>query len=670
MKITSFLIALIIFTPVFCFAQEIDTNGHFRYLIPDKIPEKYTFSGEGYAAAIREKYSGKIKNLKLLNRFINEAVYTKAAYFQPGYIYYNWNEMEDYINNVLKKVLPEQNVKYYPSQVYIVRDPEINACAFEDGTIFVNIGLMANIKDEATLAGVLGHELGHYFNNDAFEGFKKSVSLEKKIKFFRLFSNGFGFFGQLISYSNFFNYSQDTEKEADDYSVNLIQDSPYTFNGLVNTFNLFDNIEKKSKLKRTSSSGLLTIQFNTHPSTKERQKKAKQFFLTETEGTKKSFIVDEEKFFKLQKMAADEVENIHSEQYQLLTLIEHCFVRYLYEPDNINNIEQLIEFLQQFLVISPKSDNKPFITNEYKLKKFKINKFKHIITLPGEKPSSSIAVKKSIFNQFYSGILFIDSTQIAFDKLQHLFETDTIQFYSYRGALEYFRKKAEEKNCKSCLLPIALSRNSEEEKKYYLKKYLEEVGSEKYKAFAENLYSDEYQNITGIEDLVVLYNHSLVANHLFLSKDLFDKEHSNLMNYSEKLQAVLFNDPNATYVYTEYPYLSTQDKSMFDIIYDIINKRINKNIIGFTTESFDLLTLSPEVWQFIINKNISSLMFFQYYNYNEYLICEIISYSVKEKRVYNYTKKFNSLWENEDTAIKITLDGFQSKKKTINQEIK
>lgn len=57
---------------------------------------------------------------------------------------------------------------------YLLRDPEtINAFALPGGQIFITRGLLSKLKDEAELAGVLGHEIGHVIHRHAAQHMAK-----------------------------------------------------------------------------------------------------------------------------------------------------------------------------------------------------------------------------------------------------------------------------------------------------------------------------------------------------------------------------------------------------------------------------------------------------------------------------------------------------------------
>ena len=63
-----------------------------------------------------------------------------------------------FVGNAVASVSDRPDIRYF----FVVLDaPEVNAFAAPGGFVFVTRGTLALIRDEATLAGVLGHEVGH-----------------------------------------------------------------------------------------------------------------------------------------------------------------------------------------------------------------------------------------------------------------------------------------------------------------------------------------------------------------------------------------------------------------------------------------------------------------------------------------------------------------------------
>jgi predicted Zn-dependent protease len=63
----------------------------------------------------------------------------------------------------------------YKFNFNVLADPEtVNAFALPGGPIFITRGLLRRLENEAQLAGVLGHEVGHVINRDSAEQIAKS----------------------------------------------------------------------------------------------------------------------------------------------------------------------------------------------------------------------------------------------------------------------------------------------------------------------------------------------------------------------------------------------------------------------------------------------------------------------------------------------------------------
>src|SRR5262249_34912191 len=73
-------------------------------------------------------------------------------------------ELNAYVNDVICRLVPDRCPDV---RVYVIRTPYFNAQAAPNGMIEVWSGLLLRAKNEAQLAAVLGHELGHYLERHA-----------------------------------------------------------------------------------------------------------------------------------------------------------------------------------------------------------------------------------------------------------------------------------------------------------------------------------------------------------------------------------------------------------------------------------------------------------------------------------------------------------------------
>lgn len=84
--------------------------------------------------------------------------------------------IDEYVERVGQQVVRGSAAKDSPYQFdfHVLRDPEtINAFALPGGQVSITLGLLRRLQDEAELAGVLGHEVGHVIGRHSAEQMSK-----------------------------------------------------------------------------------------------------------------------------------------------------------------------------------------------------------------------------------------------------------------------------------------------------------------------------------------------------------------------------------------------------------------------------------------------------------------------------------------------------------------
>ncbi len=66
-----------------------------------------------------------------------------------------------YVRGIVQRIARARGPGAVPIQTYIVKDADVNAYTPGGGDLFVNAGLIAAMENEAQLATVLAHEIGH-----------------------------------------------------------------------------------------------------------------------------------------------------------------------------------------------------------------------------------------------------------------------------------------------------------------------------------------------------------------------------------------------------------------------------------------------------------------------------------------------------------------------------
>jgi hypothetical protein len=162
-------------------------------------------------------------------------------------------------------------------QFHVVDLDIVNAFALPGGNVYVFRGLLESMDNEAELAAVMSHEMGHTV---ARHGTK---NMSKNLLFQSLLSVGTGLIGRehrslataaYIAGSvglslQMLKYSRDYEREADWIGVHNIAKAGYNPEAMVT---MFDKLEQKNKNKAPETMLFLS----THPATAERRQNALQ----------------------------------------------------------------------------------------------------------------------------------------------------------------------------------------------------------------------------------------------------------------------------------------------------------------------------------------------------------------------------------------------------------
>ncbi len=74
---------------------------------------------------------------------------------------YDDQRVGQYVASVTQRIVHGTSQPNQPYRVTVLNSPVVNAFALPGGYVYVTRGLLALVNDEAELAGVLGHEIGH-----------------------------------------------------------------------------------------------------------------------------------------------------------------------------------------------------------------------------------------------------------------------------------------------------------------------------------------------------------------------------------------------------------------------------------------------------------------------------------------------------------------------------
>jgi predicted Zn-dependent protease len=154
-------------------------------------------------------------------------------------------QVQNYVSDVGRKVAnvcDRRDVRYH---FKVLDSEEINAFACPGGFIYIYKGLMKKMDNEAQLAAVLAHEVGHVVARHSIKRLQAvygyaivmEVALGEKMS---------ATARQLVDAAAgliLLGYGRDNEYEADDYGVLYAKKAGYNPNGMVQLFEVFKQME-------------------------------------------------------------------------------------------------------------------------------------------------------------------------------------------------------------------------------------------------------------------------------------------------------------------------------------------------------------------------------------------------------------------------------------------
>lgn len=177
------------------------------------------------------------------------------------------------LNEYMKRVMCGLAGPYCPDvRVYIARVPHFNATMSPNGMMVVWTGLLLRVRNEAQLATVLGHEIGHYLRRHSIQRFRRIRDTYGALAFM---SMGMAMVGiplitdiaALAAQGSLSAFSREHESEADAIGVKKISDAGYDPR---EASRVWRNIVEESKHSDKERS--FSFFLSSHPRPEDRQK--------------------------------------------------------------------------------------------------------------------------------------------------------------------------------------------------------------------------------------------------------------------------------------------------------------------------------------------------------------------------------------------------------------
>ena len=131
---------------------------------------------------------------------------------------YNDPALQEYVSNLGLKLAKLSERPMLPWHFTVVDQPAINAFALPGGYIYITRGILPFLDNEAELAGVLGHEIGHVTARHAVQQYTRAAGGQIGLVALGIFVPGARPFGDATSQALgvlFLKYGRDDELQAD-----------------------------------------------------------------------------------------------------------------------------------------------------------------------------------------------------------------------------------------------------------------------------------------------------------------------------------------------------------------------------------------------------------------------------------------------------------------------
>ncbi|MEM9916771.1 MAG: M48 family metallopeptidase [Bacteroidota bacterium] len=317
-----------------------------------KIPKEYiTPSKKKYKRQIEalEKKSINRRDKKSQKQFLLQSNFMIDDLLQSGLVLFN-DSVTNYVNDVLQIIVEANpNIKRKEKlRVYTLRSPNVNAFATDQSIIFVTLGLLANLENEAQLAYVLSHEMVHIQERHTLDLFLETKEINRRKRNDKNILGESSFNARLLAKSMF---SKQLEMEADEHGWDLFVNTNYSSQSLPNVFKMlfysylpFDDVEFptdyfdegtyilpqrywKKEVDPITPFSDTEEELGTHPSAFKRlnrlEPKIREVAAAED---KENFLVSEERFRSIRKQARYELPLLHLESELLADALYNSYL--------------------------------------------------------------------------------------------------------------------------------------------------------------------------------------------------------------------------------------------------------------------------------------------------------------------------------------------------------
>ena len=127
--------------------------------------DRYTKKSKTLLGILDQRYVIQMNRMDTFNAVILDKYDMMTSYLKLGVKqgrFIKDYSIETLVNSTYKKIIDANSLTCSPGNILIFRSALINATCIGEGTLLINVGLLARLQNESELAFIIAHELAHY----------------------------------------------------------------------------------------------------------------------------------------------------------------------------------------------------------------------------------------------------------------------------------------------------------------------------------------------------------------------------------------------------------------------------------------------------------------------------------------------------------------------------
>ena len=204
-------------------------------------------------------------------------------------------KLQEYLNNIGQRMAKISHRPNLPFQFKVVDSDVVNAFAVPGGYVYFTRGILAHFNNEAQLAGVLGHEIGHVTARHGAQQQSKQMMGQVLFIGAMIASPKLAQFGEQLSQGMqllFLKFGRDHESQSDELGVEYSSKIGFDARNMADFFGTLDRLSGGAE-------GRLPTFLSTHPDPGDRNKKVRAMAIDFQQKNPGQYAVNRESYLKL-----------------------------------------------------------------------------------------------------------------------------------------------------------------------------------------------------------------------------------------------------------------------------------------------------------------------------------------------------------------------------------